>query len=90
MAEDKKERTEWVAKTLTESGALLAEGFEEAFVGLFRRFGQNPIALYDYDKCILILMEKDSMSYEEATEHFEVNVIGTWAGEGTPGFAILS
>jgi hypothetical protein len=71
---------------LEESEAMLADGFEEALIGSVRRFGQGPIALYDYDKCIQILM-RDGTSYEEAVEHFEFNVIGAWVGEGTPAFA---
>lgn len=90
MCGNKKERSEWIAEVLEETEALLAEGFEEAFLGFFRRFGIEPIALYDYDKCISILMERDGMTYEGATEFFEYNVIGAWAGKGTPGFAILA
>ena len=29
-------------------------------------------------------MERDGSSYEDAVEHFNFNVIGAWAGEGTP------
>ena len=85
MSEDRKRHVEEI---LEESKALFAEGFEGAFIGMFRRFGQQEVALYDYDKCISILM-KDGLSYEEAAEHFEFNVIGAWVGEGTPGFAVL-
>jgi hypothetical protein len=67
--------------------ALLADGFEEALVGVCRRFGQNPLAAYDYDKCIEILMR--DMSYEEAVEYFEFNVIGAYVGENTPVFLEL-
>ena len=38
--------------------ALLADGFEEAFLGICHRFGQSPLASYDRDKCIEILMEQ--------------------------------
>ena len=39
---------------------------------------------YDYDKVIKILME--DMSYEEAVEYFDFNVIGGWVGDSTPVF----
>lgn len=65
--------------------ALLADGFEDAFVGICHRFGQDPLATYDYGKCIDIL-QKQGCSYEEAVEYFEFNVIGAWMGEGTPVF----
>lgn len=73
---------------LEEFEALLADGFNEALVGYaFRQTG--PVALYDRDKCITILMERDGMSLEGAVEFFEFNVLGAWVGENTPIFACL-
>lgn len=66
--------------------ALLADGFEEAFLGICRRFGQPPLAAYDRAKCIKILMDRDGMTEDAAEEFFEFNVIGAWLGEGTPVF----
>lgn len=66
-----------------EETVLLADGFENAFVGIGRQFGK-PIAVYDRKKCIKILME--DMSYEEAEEYFGFNVEGAWVGEQTPVF----
>ena len=64
--------------------ALLADGFEDAFIGVARRCGQPTLVTYDYDQCVDILMKRDGMSYEEASEFFEFNVVGAWMGEGTP------
>tara|TARA_B100000131_G_scaffold45449_2_gene40644 strand:- start:2037 stop:2447 length:411 start_codon:yes stop_codon:yes gene_type:complete len=65
---------------------LFADGFEDAFIGLSRRFGiDRPVATYDYDKCIEVLM-RSNMSREGAMEFFEYNVIGAWVGELTPIF----
>ncbi len=66
---------------------LLADGFEAALVGIVERFGQPCLALYDREKCIAILMERDGMSYEDAIEGFEFNTLGAWVGEHTPAFA---
>jgi len=66
--------------------ALFADGFEDALVGVCRRFGQPTLAAYDRVKCIAILMRRDGMSEEEAEEFFDFNVIGAWAGESTPVF----
>jgi len=68
--------------------ALLADGFEEAYIGICRRFN-TVVAAYDYDKCINVLMNRDGMCYEEAEEFFEFNVLGAWVGEGTPVFIDL-
>jgi len=70
---------------------LLADGFDEAFIGIVQRFGmEDPIALYDRDKCIEILMERDGMTWEGAEEFFGFNVIGAWVGDETPAFATLA
>lgn len=66
---------------------LLADGFEEAFIGVCRRFGQPPLAAYDRAKCISILARV--MTEEEAEEFFDFNVIGAWMGEHTPVFLDL-
>jgi len=63
--------------------AYLADGFEEAFVGFARRCGQPTLAVYDVDKCVVILVERDGMTYEEAREFLEFNSIGAWVGENT-------
>ena len=65
---------------------LLADGFEEAFVGVVESFGLAPRACYDYNKCIQILMRPSDMEYEDAIEYFEFNVEQCYVGEHTPAF----
>lgn len=73
---------------------LLADGFDDAFVGYAERCTQGPVAVYDREKCIEILMTgtgaglivKGGMTWEEAEEFFEFNVIGAWVGDRTPLF----
>jgi hypothetical protein len=69
-----------------DEGILYADGFEEALLGTGRRPGQKPIAVYDRWRCIQILMERDGMDDETATEFFEFNVAGAWVGDQTPLF----
>ena len=69
--------------------ALLADGFEEAFLGVSEVFGRPPLATYDRDKCIDILIQRDGMTYEEAVEYFDFNVRGAWVGESTPSYLTL-
>jgi hypothetical protein len=66
---------------------LYADGFEEAFIGYSWRFSDGPLATYDMDKCIAILMR--DMDHDEAWEFFEVNTLGAWVGERTPVFVCL-
>ena len=68
--------------------ALFAEGLDDAIIGVVERFAMSPVVLYDRDECVEILMGQD-MTYEEAEEFFDYNVIGSWVGDGTPCFAIL-
>ena len=65
---------------------LLADGFEDAYMGLARQFTKTPLAIYDRNKCIDILVNRDGMSEEEAEEYFQYNVEGAWVGENTPMF----
>ena len=66
---------------------LYADGFEEAFIGYSWRFSDGPLATYDRDMCIEILMR--DMDHDEAVEYFEFNVVGAWVGERTPVFLTL-
>ena len=64
-------------------GALLADGFEEALIGLGHRF-TYAVAVYDRQKCLDILIARDGMTGEEAEEYFSFNVEGAYVGEQTP------
>jgi hypothetical protein len=66
---------------------LFADGFDGAVLGYFQRCGQDPVVVYDREKCIEIIMSW-GLSEEDAEEHFEFNVVGGWVGERTPAFLI--
>ncbi len=72
------------SEMIAPEGALSADGFDAAIVGTMERYGMEPILAYDWDKCVTILMERDGMSYEDAIEYMDFNVIGAWVGDGTP------
>ena len=65
---------------------VTADGFETAFVAVAFRYNGNDIAVYDYDLCIDVLIDRDTMSVEEAHEFMSYNVIGAYVGEETPLF----
>ena len=69
-------------------GVLLADGLEGAFIGVSCGFGPNK-AVYDWGKCVEILMKQDGMSMEEAIEHMSFNVTGAYMGEQTPEFIFI-
>jgi len=64
--------------------AKKADGFDDAILGIATRNGEGNLIAYDYDRCIKVL-QKD-MSYEDAVEYMEFNVVGSYVGEGTPIF----
>ena len=64
--------------------ALLADGLEDALVGFACRCGQPTLAVYDVEKAVAVLMDRDGMGYDEAVEFLTFNSIGAWAGEHTP------
>ena len=70
---------------------LLADGFDEAFIGVANRFGFDcAVATYDKGKCIEILIQRDGMDREEAEEYFDFNTLGAWVGDATPVFVDMS
>jgi len=67
-----------------ENETLYADGFEAALIGIGQQFNRE-LAIYDYDKCIEILMS-DGMSFDDAIEYMDFNVTGAWVGDHTPVF----
>jgi hypothetical protein len=67
----------------------LADGFEDAFLGVARQFasqGHVAFAVYDRNKCVQILVDRDGMSETEAEEFFSFNVEGAFVGDPMPAF----
>lgn len=64
---------------------IILTEFDDALLGISRRCGKPPHAVYSREKCIQIL-EEDGLTREEAEEHFDFNIGGAWMGEGTPAF----
>jgi len=66
--------------------AMMADGFDDAVLGMCIQFGSEPIVAYDYEKCIHILMERDGMNRTDALDFMEFNIIGAYVGLDTPVF----
>lgn len=65
---------------------LLADGFDDAIIGLVDGATRQPVVCYDYAKCVEILMASSSMEEDEAEEFLEFNTLGAYVGEMTPLF----
>lgn len=62
---------------------LFADGFDDAIIGMDMNSDVYRV-VYGIEKMVFILMHRDSMTEEEATEYLEYNVFSTYLGEGTP------
>lgn len=61
-----------------------ADGLDDAIIGFGNRCGQPTLVVYDVEKVLTILMDRDDMTYSEAQEFFDFNIGGAWMGDTTP------
>lgn len=61
--------------------------YDRAILGVMYRCAQQPLLVYSYEKLVAALVEEGWES-DDALEHVEVNILGAWVGEGTPGVVI--
>jgi hypothetical protein len=82
------ELVQLLSGTFPDEEVLLADGFEDAFLGVTDSWGDNGSrhlrTVYSTSKAISVLETRDGMSTEEALEFFEFNVAGAYAGPQTP------
>jgi len=68
---------------------LFADGFDEAIIGVVfvhneKTNEKQTRVVYDTEACLEVLMDRDGVTYEEASEYFDFNVAGAYVGEYTP------
>lgn len=66
--------------------ALLCDGFDDAIIGMAERINLGPVVAYSVEKIIDTLIQRDGMTYGEALEYFDYNILGSWMGDNTPIF----
>ena len=69
--------------------AMMADGFDDAVLGMCVQFGDSPVVAYDYNKCVEILQSRDKMTRTEAIDYLEFNVLGSYVGLHTPVFIMI-
>ncbi|WP_425263832.1 hypothetical protein [Vibrio owensii] len=62
---------------------MLADGLDDALVGISSSDDEVYNAVYSVEKCIKAF-EEQGMTREEAEEYFEFNTRGSYMGPGTP------
>jgi hypothetical protein len=63
--------------------ALTADGFEDAYIGHTTGNFSPAVAVYDYDKCVEVMMGQ-GLSHEEAVEYIDFNTVGAYVGNHGP------
>ena len=69
-------------------GSIILDGLSDAIVGVTDEFGNGRRVLYSADKILNILMERDGMTWHEAVEFYDYNILGLHAGEQNPVFLV--
>ena len=78
-------KLEHIMEKYPDADLLLADGFNDAILGVAFDNASGEIRLvYSRKECLEILMKRDGMSEEEADEFFDFNVEGAYVGEKTP------
>jgi hypothetical protein len=70
-------------------GAILLDGFEDCIVGIVEEYGNGKRILYSKNAIIQKLMVRDLMTYDEAEEFYDYNILGLYAGEQNAVFLDL-
>jgi hypothetical protein len=71
--------------TYFDESVILADGFELAFLGCGYSYA-GSYAIYHMGNSIDILIQRDGMSFDEAEEYIEYNVLGAFVGDRMPVF----
>lgn len=70
------------------SEPITYDGFDNAMLGYAIRCGHEPVAIYDINIMVQIMVQRDEMTQEEALDHLEYNYLGGWLGDSTPWIII--
>ena len=63
-----------------------ADGFDRAIMGAVVSCGRRETVLYSVSQILDILMERDNMTPDASLEFFELNILGSYNGEGMPAY----
>ena len=80
-------KREIIVERYPDEALLFADGFDDAIIGTTYDMHVSCYRLiYSTTKCIEILMTRDKMELEVATEFFEFNVNNAYVGRKIPVF----
>jgi hypothetical protein len=67
---------------------IRACGLDDAVIGVGQRPGSDDVLVYDAQKIVDILVDRDGMDREEAWEFFEFNICSAYVGSDTPVYLL--
>ena len=67
-------------------GAIILDGLDSAIIGVIEEFGRDNRILYSKNKILEILSQRNGISWSEAEEFYDYNILGLYAGEQNPVF----
>jgi hypothetical protein len=68
--------------------ALVAKGLSEAYIG--HSSGVRPVAVYDYEACVEIVMANKGLSHEQAVDYLSEHTVPELVGRDLPIFVITT
>jgi hypothetical protein len=81
---------EWIQETVGEmdedTNIIVLDGLDDAIIGFGEEFGGKVRLVYDGEKLLKILQDRDGMTEEEALEWYGFNIIGAHFGDTNPVF----
>lgn len=75
----------YVKKYYPGHAIMLMTGFEKAFLGITMEGLRLPCAVYDFGKCVGLLMKDEGMTAQEATDHLN-DIMDMDIGDYAPHF----
>jgi hypothetical protein len=73
-----------IEEFLEDEAVVIYDGLDAAIVGVGNVHGQEKRLVYCYNKLIEVHMEDHDMTYEEAVEYIDFNVVCAYVGDTTP------
>jgi len=64
-------------------GAVVWDDCDDAIIGAASRCAMETCLVYDYEKLVQVFL-RDGMTYEEAAEYVDFNILGAFVCERTP------
>ncbi len=67
-------------------GAIILDGLDDAIVGIAEELGNGKRILYSKYKIFEIFVRRDGMTYPEAEEFYNYNILGMYVSPQNPVF----